>query len=101
MSEAERIDNALAARLEWLRLLGVEEVRLRGLPRADTVPPGGIPAAAGAPSAPAPAAPRRAALQPGLFGEPAPETPEPEADPGPALAVARAPEATDAASALR
>jgi DNA polymerase len=97
----------LIARLEWLRLLGIED-----LPRA-----GGR--AVTAPSAPSAAAPRPAggakapAVQVGLFG--GAEAPEPEAGPGgrgrrrgaasaedasSPLATARAPEAKDAAEAL-
>jgi DNA polymerase len=86
MSHAGGIDDALRARLEWLRLLGVEDVRL--------------PAARGASPVPPAAPPPRQASQRGLFGEAAPEAPEPQADRGATLAAARAP-AGDPATALR
>jgi DNA polymerase len=113
---------ALRGRLEWLHLLGVEEIRLRvaapaPAPGGAAPAPGGAaaapgraaPAASGAAGAPAGARARAevgtaagVALQATLFGGP-----EPAAEPGrrqapaPDLAAARPPAAADPAEALR
>src|SRR5438876_11989576 len=89
---------ALRARLEWIRLMGIEDLRVASAPSAA---PGAV------------AAPRDSAVQTGLFGDsPIGEDVEaskpgrgrgrsgPGAFPGP-LASVRAPQAPDPASALR
>jgi uracil-DNA glycosylase family 4 len=101
---------ALRARLEWLRLLGVDDLPIADRPRSEPSSAGGQDRTPPAGST-APGEERRSVLQAGLFGgfeeiEP-PETPGagrrgrgPERPVSPFMAI-RPPEAPDAAAALR
>jgi DNA polymerase len=97
---------ALRARLEWLRLLGVEEIRLRRPEPAGASPsvPAGAPESipAYAPTAaPAPAS-APAVMQATLFGGMEPAAPAARGDSAlPSLAQVKAPAAADPAEALR
>jgi len=89
MSRAAGSIGALRARLEWLRLLGVEDLPVRPETGGAVAPePRPVPRPGVSPEE------RRGAVQAGLFGG----AEEVEASP---LAQARAPEAPDAAAALR
>jgi DNA polymerase len=87
VSRAAPLPAGLRARLEWLRLLGVEDLRVRR--PAPVAGPAVV--AAAQPAAPA---------QPALFAGVAPETESADGDAVPSLAATRAPEAPDPASAL-
>ena len=112
MSRMAAGSEALRARLEWLRLLGVDWLHQAGAPAgpAPAVPARVAPGPAPAGGDPAPAT-RGSAVQAGLFGgeepiEPATagkrrRAPASDAETAPPLASALAPVAPDAATALR